>query len=142
MQVRVIGEEQQLLWVRTQNGGVTSLSHRRDGTLSKIIAALESALYQARAEAKQVNEDDQAMVASSKDIDALLKRDFSVDVRGNHVPDPRGLEEGMPLRRSDESNAVSALPDCNCMTCQASCVNSRFEGRNELLLIGAGSASE
>ncbi|MBP2081652.1 MULTISPECIES: hypothetical protein [Pseudomonas] len=92
MQVRVIGEEQQLLWVRTQNGGVTSLSHRRDGTLSKIIAALESALQQARAEAKQVNEDDQAMVASSKDIDALLKRDFSVDVRGNHVPDPRGLE--------------------------------------------------
>ncbi|GAI09664.1 unnamed protein product, partial [marine sediment metagenome] len=79
MQVRVIGEEQQLLWVRTQNGGVTSLSHRRDGTLSKIIAALESALQQARAEAKQVNEDDQAMVASSKDIDALLKRDFSVD---------------------------------------------------------------
>lgn len=142
MQVRIFGEEKELLWVRTQNGGVTSLSHRRDGTLLKIIAALESALHQARAEVKQVGNDDQAMVASSEDIDALLKRDFSVDVRGNHVPDPRGLEEGMPLRRSNESNAVSAPPDCNSMTCQAGCVNSRLEGCDELLLIGAGSASK
>jgi len=142
MQVRVFGEAQELLWVRTETGGLTSLSHRRDGTLDRIIVALESALYQAKSEAKHVDEADLAMVVSTEDIDALLKRDLSVDVCGNHVPDPRGLEEGVPLRRSDKADTVPALPNCNGMTSETSCVNSKLESRNELLLVGAGFASE
>lgn len=142
MQVRVIGAEQKLLWVKTETGGLTNLSHRRDGTLDKIIVALESALYQARSEAKQVDDADLALVARAEDIDALLKRDLSVDVCGNQVPDPRGLEEGVPLRRSDKADPISALPYCNGMTSETCCVNSRLESSNELLLIGAGSASE
>lgn len=142
MKVSVTGEGQDLLWVRTETGGVTSLSHRRDGTLEKIIEALDSALFQARAEASQVNNDDQTMVASSDDVDALLKRDFSINVRGNQVPDPRGLEEGMPLRGGDKTNAVSALPNCNGVTSKTRCVNCRLESGNKLLLVGAGSAPE
>jgi hypothetical protein len=115
MQVRVFDKTGELLWVKTETGGVTSLSHRQDGTLEKIIGALESALCQARAEAVQVNDDDHAMFASADDIDVLLNRDFSVDVRGNNVPDPGRFEERMPLGWSDEAHAVTAFPDCDCV---------------------------
>ncbi|MDF2792651.1 MAG: hypothetical protein K0S85_404 [Pseudomonas orientalis] len=50
MQVFVVSEAREILWVKTETGGVTSLSYRRDGTLEKIITLLEAALMQAREE--------------------------------------------------------------------------------------------
>ena len=64
MQVLVVGEAKEVLWVKTETGGEASLSYRRDRALEKIITALESALYQARGEASQSVEGSHSVVLS------------------------------------------------------------------------------
>lgn len=53
MQIRVLSDDLEVLWVKTEAGGVTSESHRQDGTLEKVIEALQCALSYARLELKQ-----------------------------------------------------------------------------------------
>ena len=89
MQVRVLSEELELLWVKTETGGLTTLSFRRDGTIETIIASLETALEQARAEATQPDSGLCPAVVSSQAIDELLQSNFLVDVGVNKFPDPR-----------------------------------------------------
>ncbi|MNF71115.1 hypothetical protein D3C81_2271270 [compost metagenome] len=50
MQVRILNNDLEVIWVKTETGGLTSLSFRRDGTIEKIIVALQRALEHARAE--------------------------------------------------------------------------------------------
>ncbi|MCF5059905.1 Rrf2 family transcriptional regulator [Pseudomonas proteolytica] len=50
MQVRVLDESGEVIWSQGKKSGMTFLSHREDGTIDKIIAALESALAEARNE--------------------------------------------------------------------------------------------
>ncbi len=134
MQVRVVGEVQEVLWVKTETGGVTSLSYRRDGTLEKIIAVLESALHQARGEATQVEDDARAMVASAEDIDALLKRNLLVDACANSLPDAGRFEERVPLGRRNESDSITALPNCYGVSSESGAVDGGLKGGNKLLL--------
>ena len=134
MQVRVISGNLEVLWVKTETGGLTSLSYRRDGTLEMIIAALESALHQARAEATQVVDDDRSVVASAEDIDALLKSNFLVNACTDHLPDTGGLEERMPFGRCNESDPVAALPNCYSVSSEPGAVDGGLECGNKLLL--------
>lgn len=50
MQVRVLDENDEVIWSQGKKSGMTYLSHRKDGTLEKIIAALESATEVAKQE--------------------------------------------------------------------------------------------
>lgn len=134
MQVRVVGEAQEVLWVKTETGGVTSLCYRRDGTLEKIITALESALHQARGEASQAVDDTRPMVASADDIDALLKRNLLVDVGANNLPDAGGFEERMPFCRCNKPDLVAALPDCYSVSGESGAIDCGLECRNKFLL--------
>ena len=47
MQVRVLDESGDVIWSQGEKSGMTFLSHREDGTILRIIAALESALAEA-----------------------------------------------------------------------------------------------
>ncbi|NWE38612.1 hypothetical protein HX875_03955 [Pseudomonas yamanorum] len=53
MQIRVLSDELEVIWVKTDAGGVTSDFHRRDGTLEKIIDTLQRALNGAYIELQQ-----------------------------------------------------------------------------------------
>lgn len=134
MQVRVMNEGLEVLWVRTETGGLTSLSYRRDGTLEMIISALESALNQARAEAIQVTDEDRSRVASADDVDALLKRDLLVEVRTNQLPDTGRFEERVPFGRGNEPDPVATLPNCYSMPSESCAVHSGLESGNKFLL--------
>lgn len=50
MIVRIYDERGDVLWSRGGRSGVTSLSHREDGTIDEIILALELALHHAKGE--------------------------------------------------------------------------------------------
>ena len=47
MQVRILDESGEVIWSQGEKSGMTFLSHREDGTILRIIAALESALAEA-----------------------------------------------------------------------------------------------
>ena len=115
MQIRVIDEAQNVLWVKTESGGMTSLSYRRDGTLEKIIAALGAALTQARGELGAHKEIDGDVAAqNSAALETMLKRQFGVDVDLHPIPNAGRLKERAPLRRGSEVGFPSGLPyHCN-----------------------------
>lgn len=50
MQVRILDESGEVIWSQGEKSGMTFLSHREDGTIHQIIAALESALAETRNE--------------------------------------------------------------------------------------------
>ncbi|MFK7702886.1 hypothetical protein [Pseudomonas caspiana] len=83
MQVHVVGEAREILWVKTETGGVTSLSYRRDGTLQKIIALLESALLQARGELTSPQGGDNVVQENAAALAEMLDRQLFVDVGHN-----------------------------------------------------------
>lgn len=118
MQLRILNDAQEVIWLKTETGGVAHLSFHHDGTLEKIIALLESALKQAQAEA--VNEFDLGSVAerNSAALEEMLKRQLFVDVSHDPVPDSRGAEEGVPGRGRPEVNAIPGLPDCYNVPCE------------------------
>lgn len=68
MQVRIFNDDLEVLWVKTETGGLTSLSFRRDGTIEKIIAVLQRALEHARAE---LNCQDDCADVAQQNSDAL-----------------------------------------------------------------------
>lgn len=106
MQVRVIDEAQDILWVKTETGGLTSLSYRRDGALVKIIALLESALEQARAELICQETGGDVAQQNSAALEEMLDRQLFVDVGHNPSPDIRGSEERMPSSRGVKVDKV------------------------------------
>lgn len=106
MQVRVINEAQDILWVKTETGGLTSLSYRRDGTLVKIIALLESALLQARGELNCQQEGGNVAQENSAALEEMLDRQLFVDVGHDPSPDVRGSEERVPFGRGAEVNPI------------------------------------
>lgn len=73
--MRVIVEtlDGERLWERTPEGGVTSTSYAADGTLEKIVTALEEALLQARGETSSL--DDAHPVADVGITAAEIERD-------------------------------------------------------------------
>lgn len=111
MQVRVTDEAHNTLWVKTQTGGVTSLSYRRDGTLEKIIALLESALAQACGELNSLQECGDVAQENSAALAEMLDRQLLVDVRHDPSPNIRGLEERVPCGWRSEVDAIAGLPD-------------------------------
>ena len=74
MQVRVLNEELDVLWVKTETGGVTNLSFRRDGTIEKIIDALQRALDHARAELSCPVDSTDAAQQNSEALERMLGR--------------------------------------------------------------------
>lgn len=48
MQVRVLDESGEVIWSQGDKSGMTFLSHRKDGTLGSIIAALGAAAESAK----------------------------------------------------------------------------------------------
>ncbi|MNC37040.1 hypothetical protein D3C75_855900 [compost metagenome] len=72
MQVRVLNDDLEVLWVKTETGGLTSMSFRRDGTLGKIIAALETALEHARAELDCQETDGDVALENSAALETML----------------------------------------------------------------------
>ena len=111
MKVHVFEKSSEVLWVKTETGGLTSLSYRRDGTLEKIIAALESALLQARAEQNCPIMGTDVAADNSAALAEMLDRQLLVDVSHHPFPDARGLEERMPGSWGAEVNAIPGLPD-------------------------------
>ncbi len=107
MQVRVLDEAKNVLWVKTETGGLTSLSHRRDGTLAKIIAHLESALEQARGELICQETGGDVAQQNSAALEEMLDRQFFVDVGHHPSPNVRGAEERVPCGRGPEVNPVA-----------------------------------
>lgn len=107
MQVRVIDDTQNVLWVKTETGGLTSLSYRRDGTLVKIISLLESALLQARGELNNRQEGGDIAQENSAALEEMLNRKLLVDVGHDPSPNVRGTEERMPRGRGSEVNPVA-----------------------------------
>ncbi len=107
MQVRVIDEAQNILWVKSETGGLTSLSYRRDGTLVKIIAHLESALEQARGELICQEGSEDVAEKNSAALEEMLNRQLLVDVGHHPSPDIRGSEEGVPCRRGAEVHTIT-----------------------------------
>ncbi|MBO2890621.1 hypothetical protein [Pseudomonas asiatica] len=89
MQVRVTDEAQDILWVKTETGGLTDLSYRRDGTLVKIIAHLESALEQARGELICQETGGDVAQQNSAALEEMLDRQLLVNVGHNPPPDIR-----------------------------------------------------
>ena len=74
MQARVLNEELDVLWVKTETGGVTNLSFRRDGTIERIINALQRALDHARAELNCPVDCADAAAQNSKSLERMLDR--------------------------------------------------------------------
>jgi len=74
MQVRVLNEELDVLWVKTEIGGVTNLSFRRDGTIERIIDALQRALDHARAERNCEDDCTDAALQNSQALERMLGR--------------------------------------------------------------------
>lgn len=107
MQVRVIDEAQDILWVRTETGGLTSLSYRRDGTLVKIIAHLESALEQARGELICQETGGDVAQQNSAALEEMLNRQLLVDVSHDPSPDVRRSEERVPCGRGAEVDPIA-----------------------------------
>lgn len=107
MQVRVIDETQNVLWVKTETGGLTHLSYRRDGTLVKIISLLESALHQARGELNSQQESGDIAQENSSALEEMLNRKLPVDVGHDPSPNVRGAEERMPCGWGPEVNPVA-----------------------------------
>ena len=89
MQVRILNDDLEVIWVKTETGGLTSLSFRRDGTIETIIIALERALQWAREEATQSDSELCPAGVNSQAIDEFLQRNFLVDVGVNKLPDSR-----------------------------------------------------
>lgn len=71
MQVRILNDDLEVIWVKTESGGLTSLSFRRDGTIEIIIDKLEKALQWAREEATQPDSLN-LPIASSQAIDEYV----------------------------------------------------------------------
>ncbi|MGW8461199.1 hypothetical protein [Pseudomonas sp. CLCA07] len=69
-----MSEELDVLWVKTETGGVTNLSFRRDGTIEKIIDALQRALDHARAELSCPVDCADAAAQNSKSLERMLGR--------------------------------------------------------------------
>lgn len=88
MQVRVLNDDFEVIWVKTETGGLTSLSFRRDGTIETIITTLESALQWAKKEGTLPPVLCPAVV-DSRAIDDFLQGDFLVDTGVNTLPDAR-----------------------------------------------------
>jgi hypothetical protein len=89
MQVRILNDDLDVIWTKTNTGGLTSPSFRRDGTIETIIVALETALQRAREEAIQPDSDLPPAPVSIQAIDELLQRNFLIDVGVNQLPDTR-----------------------------------------------------
>lgn len=89
MQVRILNDDLDVIWTKTNTGGLTSLSFRRDGTIETIIVALEAALQWARDEANQPDSGLPPAPVSIQAVDELLQRNFLVDVGVNQLPDTR-----------------------------------------------------
>lgn len=53
MQVRVLDESGEVIWSQGEKSGMTFLTHREDGTIKRIIAALETATVEALDEASR-----------------------------------------------------------------------------------------
>lgn len=82
MQVRILDDEGlEILWVKTETGGLTSSSFRRDGTIERIITALERALEQARAESTELDSEVCPVVANSEALEEQLTRSRIVGKR-------------------------------------------------------------
>lgn len=118
MQLIVLNDTRDVIWVKTKTGGLTSLSFRQDGTLDQITELLKLALEQAQAEA--VSDGDLLSVAeqNSAALDGMLERQLLVDVSHDPVPNPGRLEEGVPGRGRSEVNAIPGLPDRNNVPCE------------------------
>ncbi|AQS50540.1 hypothetical protein PAEH1_01420 [Paenalcaligenes hominis] len=50
MQVRILDNDGEVIWSQSEKIGMTFMSHRKDGKLKEIIAALESAVLIAKNE--------------------------------------------------------------------------------------------
>lgn len=61
-------------WVKTETGGVTNLSFRRDGTIEKIIDALQRALDHARAELGYEDDCTDVALQNSAALERMLDR--------------------------------------------------------------------
>jgi hypothetical protein len=72
MQVRILDDDLEVLWVKTETGGVTSTSHRQDGTLERIITSLECALLCARAELVEPVSSDDPATSNSRALELFL----------------------------------------------------------------------
>lgn len=53
MIIRVLDDSDEVIWSNGEKSGVAVIAHRKDGTHEKIIAALETALAQAREQASE-----------------------------------------------------------------------------------------
>jgi hypothetical protein len=89
MQVRILNDDLEVIWTKTETGGLTSLSFRRDGTIEMIISKLETALEWAREEAIQPDSGLPPAPVSIQAIDEFLQRNSLVDVGVNQLPDTR-----------------------------------------------------
>lgn len=89
MQVRILNDDLDVIWTKTETGGLTSPSFRRDGTIEMIIIALEKALQWAREEAIQPDSDSSPALVSTQAIDEFLQSNFLIDVGVNQLPDTR-----------------------------------------------------
>lgn len=75
MIIQIRDEHDEVIWSRGEKSGVTSLSHRKDGSIDLIIEALSNAVLYARAE-RDASGEDNADVAklNSENVEALLNR--------------------------------------------------------------------
>ena len=80
MQVRILNDKQELIWTSTMTGGMTFLSHRRDGTVDLIITALEKALLQAQTEHDLSDTDDDVAKQNSEAVNDFLQRNSFIKV--------------------------------------------------------------
>lgn len=72
MQIRILDDDLQVLWVKTASGGVTRTSHRQDGTLARIISSLESALVWANEELREPVSIEEPAISNSRALEAFL----------------------------------------------------------------------
>ncbi|WP_460152818.1 hypothetical protein [Pseudomonas sp. S2_B07] len=69
-----MNEELDVLWVKTETGGVTNLSFRQDGTIERIIDALQRALDHAHAERSCEDDCTDAVLQNSQALESMLGR--------------------------------------------------------------------
>lgn len=118
MQIQVLNDKMDVIWVKTESGGVTSTSFRQDGTLDKIIALLALALQQARAELLTDGGAGSVAQQNSAALELMLDRQLFVHVGHDPVPDPWGLEKRLPRSRGSEVDAIPGLPDQHDVSCE------------------------
>lgn len=126
MQIQVLNDKMDVIWVKTETGGVTSTSFRRDGTLDKIIELLALALRQARAELRSDNGVGSVAEQNSAALELMLDRQLFVNIGHDPVPDPRGFEKRLPSSRGSEVNAIPGLPDHHDVACEISAGSSEL----------------